>query len=43
MTEMVKELNNGMKVIEISNEYLKVKVLNYGCTITELWVKDAHG
>ena len=43
MTEMAKELSNGMKVIEISNEYLKVKVLNYGCTITELWVKDAHG
>ena len=43
MNKVIKELENGMKVIEISNDQIKVDILNYGCTITSLCVKDRQG
>ena len=36
---MTMELKNYL----LENEYLKLEVLNIGCAIHRLWVKDASG
>ena len=43
MIKVIKELDNNIDIIEMKNDYLTIKVTNYGCTIISIITKDKLG